>query len=230
MNVVKTLAKVAMGVMVSRGVGKLMGRKGGGSGGLLGSIAASALTGRSGGLGGLLGSALAGGAAGGGLGGLLSSLTGGGQEATTQDSNQAPQGGLGGMLNQALGGQDEAAPSSGENAQAELLLRAMINGAKADGTVDEAEQRKIVEHLDDVTEEEVNFVRNEMEQPLDVEAFIRSVPNGMEQQVYLMSLLGIDLDSKAEAQYLDTLAKGLSIAPAVANQIHTKLGVPTLYS
>lgn len=225
MNIVGTLAKVAMGVMVSRGVGKLMGRKGGGGGGLLGSIASSALSGRGGGLGGLLGSALSGGAAGGGLGGLLSSLTGGGKE---EENAQAP-GGLGGMLNQALGGQPQPTPGSTENAQAELLLRAMINGAKADGTVDEAEQRKIVEHLDDVTEEEVNFVRNEMDQPLDVEAFIRSVPKGMEQQVYLMSLLGIDLDSKAEAQYLDQLAKGMGIAPDLANQIHTKLGVPNLY-
>lgn len=225
MNIVGTLAKVAMGVMVSRGVGKLMGRKGGSGGGLLGGIASSVLGGRGGGLGGLLGSALSGGAAGGGLGGLLSSLTGGGKE----DENAQAPGGLGGMLNQALGGQAAPNASSAENAQAELLLRAMINGAKADGTVDEAEQRKIVEHLEDVTEEEANFVRNEMAQPLDVDAFIRSVPKGMEQQVYLMSLLGIDLDSKAEAQYLDQLAKGMGIAPELANQIHEKLGVPQLY-
>lgn len=224
MSIVGTLAKVAMGVMVSRGVGKMMGGRGGGGGGLLGSIASSALGGRGGGLGGMLGSALSGGAAGGGLGGLLGSLTGGGNA----DQNAQASGGLGGMLNQALGGQD-VSPGAAETAQAELLLRAMINGAKADGTVDEAEQRKIVEHLEDVTEEEANFVRNEMNQPLDVEAFIRSVPKGMEQQVYLMSLLGIDLDTKAEAQYLDQLAKGMGIGPEVANQIHEKLGVPSLY-
>lgn len=227
MSLVGTLAKVAIGVMVSRGVGKMMGRKGGSSGGLLGGIASSALSGR-GGLGGLLAGALGGGAAGGGLGGLLSSLTGGGKD--NENDEAAAPGGLGGLLNQALGGQTETTASSAENAQAELLLRAMINGAKADGTVDEAEQRKIVEHLEDVSEEEANFVRNEMNQPLDVDAFIRSVPQGMEQQVYLMSLLGIDLDSKAEAQYLDRLAKGMGITPELADQIHTRLGVPTLYS
>ena len=45
-----------------------------------------------------------------------------------------------------------------------------------------------------------------------------------------MSLLAIDLDSQAEAQYLDQLAKALKISPDVSNQIHKKLGAPPLYS
>ena len=58
----------------------------------------------------------------------------------------------------------------------------------------------------------------------------RTIPDGMEQQAYLMSLLAIDLDTQAEAQYLDKLAKSLNISQQQSNQIHAKLGVPQLYS
>ncbi len=225
MNLVGTLAKVAVGVMVSRGVGKMMGRGGGGGGlgGLLGGLAGGAARGGSGGLAGMLGSALGGGGAGGGLGGLLGSL-GGGQQGG------GAQGGIGGMLGQMMGGDTSAQPTAQQNSEAEILLRAMINSAKSDGGVDESEQRKILEHLGDVSQEEMQFVQNEMAQPLDVDAFIRSVPQELAQQVYVMSLLGIDLDSKAEAQYLNQLSTGLGISNDLANQIHEKVGVPSLYS
>ncbi len=231
MNLVGTLAKVAVGMMVSRGVGKMMNggsggsSSGGGLGGLLGGLMGGNSSG-GGGLAGMLGSVLSGGgqsagAQSGGLGGLLNSLGGG------QQGGQA--GGLGGLLNSALGGQSAAAPSAAENTQAEILLRAMINGAKSDGTVDEAEQKKILEHLGEVTQDEIDFVRAEMAAPLDIDGFIRSIPKGLEPQVYVMSLLGIDLDSKAEAEYLDKLAQGLSINHQMANEIHEKVGVPVLY-
>ena len=134
------------------------------------------------------------------------------------------------MLNQALGGQSAPAPNSQQNSQAELMLRAMINAAKSDGQIDAQEKQKIIEHLDDVTQEEADFVNAEIAAPLDVEGFIGSVPQGMEQQVYLMSLLGIKLDSQAEAQYLDRIAKGMNIKPADVNALHAKLGVPNLYA
>ena len=124
-----------------------------------------------------------------------------------------------------------SAEFSQRNAQAELLLRSMINAAKCDGDIDQQEQQKIIGHLgDDVSTTEIEFVRNEMTRPLDVAAFVHSVPKGMEQQVYVMSLLGIDLDSQAEARYLDQLAKALRISQDQCNALHTKVGVPTLYS
>ena len=89
---------------------------------------------------------------------------------------------------------------------------------------------KITEHLGDISEEEANFVRQELQAPLDTQGLINSVPRGMEEQVYLMSLLAINLDSKEEAQYLDELARGLSVSQQVSNQIHEKLGAPQLYS
>ena len=233
MNLVGTLAKVAIGVMMSRGVGKMMGNNsgssGGGLGGLLGGLASSAMRQGGGGLAGMLGKALSGGGAqggaGGGLGGLLNSLGG------SQNTGQTGAGGLGGLLNQMMSGESAAEPTSEQNTEAEIMLRAMINAAKSDGGVDEAEQRKILEHLgDDVTQEEIDFVKSEMAQPLDLAGFVQSVPKGLEQHVYVMSLLGIDLDSQAEAQYLDQLSNGLGISNELSNQIHEKVGVPALYS
>jgi len=103
--------------------------------------------------------------------------------------------------------------------------------AKSDGEIDQAEQQKIVANLgDEVSDAEREFVLNEMKAPLDVQGFINSIPPGAGSQVYMMSLLGIDLDSREEAQYLDTLRKGVSMSEEQANAIHQQLGVPTLYS
>ena len=106
----------------------------------------------------------------------------------------------------------------------------MISAAKSDGELDDEEKRKITEHLGDATQEEIDFVRQELEAPLDTQSLIKSVPRGMEEQVYFMALLAIDLDSNQEAHFLDELAKGLNISNQTCNQIHEKLGAPALYA
>ena len=221
MSLMGTLGKVAMGVIVAKGVGKILGAGGSGSGlgGLLGSLTGGNNTssGSTGGLGDLLGG-LAGGSGGGGSGGILDSLGGSSQGGV-----------LGGMLNDALQGK-QATANNDDEAKAEVLLRAMLSAAKSDGKIDEDEQRKITEHLNDVTEEEAEFVRRELESPLDTQGLINSVPRGMEQQVYFMSLLAINLDSNEEAHYLDELAKGLNLSHQVCNDIHQKAGAPALYA
>ena len=179
-----------------------------------------------GGIAGALGGLLGGNQGGaGGLGGLLSGLSGGGA---------AKQGGdIGDILGSFMGDPQQAAqiqPTVDQEHQAEILLRAMLNAAKSDGQIDKAEQERIVEHLDDVSESEKQFLRDEMSAPLDTAAFIRSIPKGMEQQVYLLSLTSIDLDHKAEAQYLHQLAQGLGISQQACNDIHQQAGAPVLYS
>ncbi len=247
MSLAGTLGKVAIGMIAARGIGKMMGGSSGSSnalGGLLGSV----LGGSGSSAGNMLGGLLGGGGSqqGGGLGSMLSGLMGGQAQAATAPSagglgglldslggGSAAGGGLGALLNQALGGapanQIEATPD--QEKEAELMLRAMIAAAKADGEIDAEEQRKLTEHLgDDVTPEELELVRREMTSQTSLEDLIQSVPRGMEQQVYFMSLLAIDLDSQAEAQYLDKLAKGLNISQQQANAIHEQLGVPKLYA
>ncbi len=246
MSLVGTLGKVAIGMIAARGIGKMMGGSSAGSsglGGLLGSVLGGS-SGSSGGAGDMLRGLMGGGSQqAGGLGSILSGMMGG-QQAGGQSSSGlgglldslgggGAGGGLGALLNQALSGapasQIEATPD--QEKEAELMLRAMIAAAKADGEIDAEEQRKLTEHLgDDVSPEELALVKREMASQTSLEDLIAEVPKGMEQQIYLMSLLAIDLDHQAEAEYLDKLAKGLNISPQQANAIHEQLGVPTLYS
>jgi len=105
----------------------------------------------------------------------------------------------------------------------------MVNAAKADGKLDEAEQQKIFERLGDPTRAELDFLRKEFASKLDVQEFARSVPVGMEQQVYAISLITIDLDEGSEANYLLELSQSLRISADVREQIHQHVGAPTIY-
>ncbi len=214
MSLISTLGKVAMGIAVAKGLGKMMGGSKGGSSGGIGDL-----------LGGLVGGKSA--DTKGGLGGILDSL--GGSKLGNAQSQGSSQGGFGDLFGNAMQGKEINASTEQEQ-QAEIMLRAMINAAKSDGNISEDEQRKITEHLGDVSREEAEFVRKEINAPLDTKGFIQSVPRGMEQQVYLMSLMAIDLDSNEEAHYLNQLAKGLNISKDVCNQIHEKVGAPAIYA
>lgn len=211
-----TLGKVAMGILVAKGVGKIIGNGSSNNksgGGLLD------------GLSGLLG----GGSNAGGLGGLLGSLAGGSPSQDRQPVQNNSNQDFASMFNDAIQGKDPKATAE-QNQQAAVLLRAMVNAAKADGRIDDAEQSKILGQLKEASEDELEMVRQQVQAPLDMQGVIDSVPNGMEQQVYLMSLLAINLDSKPEALYLDKLARALNISNEASNSIHDKLGAPLLYA
>ena len=109
-----------------------------------------------------------------------------------------------------------------------ILLKAMINASKADGTIDSQEQEKIVNFMGKLTTEEQSFVEKEMMRPLDVQIFLKEIPKGMEQQVYYMSLFAIDLDVKAEKDYLDMLERELKLTKDEVRRIYDDLGVSAL--
>lgn len=150
------------------------------------------------------------GRSGGGLGGLLGSMLGGGKD------NEPPK-----LTDEERNEADD---------QATLLLRAMINGAKADGQVDKDELDKIVKRLGDIDEHEAAFLRAEFEAPLDIAAFCATVPEELDEEVYAFSLMGMKLDTQREAQFLGAMAQGLNMDPRVCNEIHEKLGVPEIFS
>lgn len=224
----------------------------GGLGDLLGSVLggqqSNAKSTSGGGLGSLLGGLLggakqsAGASAGNGLNDLLGGVLGGQMQTSKGGGTD-----LGGLISSALqqfGQAQGGAANSDSNLnsfesqeqeqaaseQATLVIRAMINAAKADGRVDENEQEKIMGQLGNVTQEEIDFVKSEIAKPLQVQEFIQSIPAGMGNQIYAMSLTAIDLDTNQEAQYLHELATGLNIDQNTVNQIHQQLNVRPLYS
>ncbi|MEP1586532.1 MAG: tellurite resistance TerB family protein [Tateyamaria sp.] len=209
-------------------LGSLMGGAQGGGAGGLGGILESLGGGGSGAQGGGLQNMLGGLAGGAGAAGLLGAL--GGQVAQRPASNNAS---FGEVLNSSFDQtpQDKIEPSADQEAAAALMLRAMIQAAKSDGSFDDAEQEKLMGQLGgDVDAEEAAFVRAEMQRPVDVNALVAEVPQGLGPQVYAMSLLAIDLDSQAEAKYLHSLAQGLGMEAAAVNDVHAQLGVPSLYT
>lgn len=117
----------------------------------------------------------------------------------------------------------------GSEQQALILIRAMINSAKADGKLDQDEQERILKQLHGPTPENLQFLREEFQRSLDVRGFALSVPVGMEQQVYTMSLLAINLDTSDEAKYLMELGESLRLPADVREQIHQRLGAPSIY-
>jgi uncharacterized membrane protein YebE (DUF533 family) len=126
-----------------------------------------------------------------------------------------------------------AAPSkfdeNGANNRAEILIRALVNAAKANRNVGEKEQQNILQRLDNVGQEEADVLRRELQSPLDINGFIRRVPRGMEQEVYTVSLMGMQLDEPSAASYLAQLADGLGLSADACNRIHREIGVPEIF-
>ncbi len=228
---------------------------GGGLGDLLGSVLGGSANRQSsgGGLGDLLSSVLGGGhkstSSGGGLGDLLGGVLGGGSGNRSNGLGDLLKGGLGSLLGGAVARHvqtvDPDAPTpmpddysmlpndlepKQANEQATLIIRAMINAAKADGKFDETEQKALMDKLGNLTQDEIDFIQSEFRKPLDVQAFANDVPRGMEHQIYALSLSAIDLDEKSEARYLGQLAQALRINPDEANQIHDQLGAPKIFA
>ena len=234
------------------GLGSILGQLGqasqgqsGGLGSILGQLGQSSGRQSSGGLGGILGS-LAGAATGGssqsGVGGMLGSLLGGNQQAQASGGlggllgslaqGSGSGGGLGNLLNQAMDnfGEPEIEPTTEDEQASGILLSSMLQAAKADGQIDEEEKAVIMEHLNDASPEEMAFINEQFNAPVDPKALARSIPQGMEQQAYAMSLLAIDLDNKNEANYLHTFAQGLNLDQQTVNAIHSQMDEPALYS
>ena len=230
MSLVSTLAKLAIGYAVTRGLKSVVGgggaRKSGG-GSIFGRKSGGGSTGLEDIMEGLTKGSGRPGTGGGGLGDILGQLGGAAQ------SGGGTLGGLGGLLTNALGNGgrsvDQQTSQQDEDA-AGLLIRAMLQAAKADGRVDEDEKTRLMANLGDLSNDELEFINAEMERPVDIPNLARNVPNGMESQVYMMSLMGIDLDNQNEAAYLNDLAGEMRLSQSQVNQIHQLLGVDPLYS
>lgn len=163
----------------------------------------------------------AGGGADGGLGDLLGSVLAGSRAAAGRDR------GFGDLLNESLrnGGEPDSPPAPEQEAAAALMLQAMIQAAKSDGRIDAGEQKRLTDQLGSATPEEMDFVRALMRAPIDIAGLCQQVPDGLQPQIYAMSLAAIDFDSRIEAQYMQALAEGLGLSATEINGIHRQMGI-----
>lgn len=275
MGIGKTLLKVAIGVLVAKGVASLT--KGASGGSTTAGRGTRIDTGSKGGLEDMMGDVLGSGrssttrtSGGGGLGDLLDQISGqkraspratapkgsledilGGLTGRGSDAGGVTAGwaggkggGVGDLLDQVLadkpGGRTAGGglrsgpislpePDREEELSAALMLRAVIQAVKCDGELDDAERERLVQAMGDADQREVQAVQAELSRPVDIEGLARAVPAGLEPQVYMASLMAIDLDQRTEADYLNALAGALDLSPDQVNAIHDKAGVQRLY-
>ncbi|PYF06964.1 uncharacterized protein DUF533 [Rhodobacter viridis] len=131
--------------------------------------------------------------------------------------------GLGEMMTTALADPSVAA---GAEAHAKLMIRAMIQAAKADGTIDDAEKAQILAQLGEATPEEVAFVQAELDAPIDIPGLVSDVHEAARVQVYSAALMAITVDTEAEKLYLRNLSTALALDPATVAQVHLGMGKP----
>jgi uncharacterized membrane protein YebE (DUF533 family) len=106
------------------------------------------------------------------------------------------------------------------------MIRAMIQAARADGQITDAERAVIMQHLGESTPAERAFVEAEMLAPVDPVALARDTAEAMRAQVYGAAAMTIQGDTPAEAQFLATLAQALALDAATVAGIHASLGKP----
>ncbi|WP_149140536.1 DUF533 domain-containing protein [Gemmobacter caeruleus] len=151
-----------------------------------------------------------------GLGSLMAAMTG---AASAGARN------MGEMLG-AITGATPLGAAAEENAK--LMIRAMIQAAKADGEIDAEERATILSHLKDASDEEIAFVKAELDAPLDIMGFAASVGDHAKAQVYSAALMAITVDTDAERAYLKGLASALGLDDATVATIHAGAGKPAL--
>ncbi|MEA3276480.1 MAG: tellurite resistance TerB family protein [Pseudomonadota bacterium] len=189
-------------------------------------------------------------AAAGGLGALAGALLGGGGDSVKGALGGGALAMLAGVAMKALmnGGQSGGAagafsggsvplglkaPESPDEEQvlehtASLILRGMMNAAKADGEIDQQEMQRIVGKLKEagMDAEGQAWVLGELSKPLDLDALVADIPSQeAAAEVYAASLLAVEVDTPEEREYLRQLAERTSLNQAVVQYIHQTMGV-----
>jgi uncharacterized membrane protein YebE (DUF533 family) len=210
------------------GIGQVLGGAGGGSaGGGLGNILSGLADNKAvlGGLGALAGAIMGGGgkaasgAVGGGALAMLASLA----VAALQKAGQAPAQ----MPNALLAAQTPQQQAASE-ADALVIIKAMINAAKADGAISPQEMQKITGQFsqDNLRAEETQLFQAEAGKPMDTQALVAAAKGRPElaAQIYAASVLVID-KTPPETAYLRDLAARLGLPPQAIGHIEQSLGV-----
>lgn len=101
---------------------------------------------------------------------------------------------------------------------ARRMIQVMIAAASADGTLDEQEEKAILDKLRDVelSQEEKMFMLEELHHPKDIATLAAGVSNPSTTKVmYMLAVAAIAIDTEAERNWLDELARSLRLSPAV---------------
>ncbi|MBK7540413.1 MAG: tellurite resistance TerB family protein [Candidatus Competibacteraceae bacterium] len=102
------------------------------------------------------------------------------------------------------------------------LLKAMIAAAKADGHIDEKEQSAIDSYLHklDLNPEALHLLKTEIAKPLNAQDVAAGADSpAAAAEIYVTSLLAINLDNDQERAYMDELARALKLPPGLIAEL-----------
>ena len=175
----------------------------------------------------------------GGIGALLGALMGNSRSTTANTLGGGMMGLLGMMAYKAL--KNSMGSSSGVTAQdsvpqtyvqptpqqqasdAEIIITAMIDAAKADGQVDAEEFQRITSSLqkNGLGQEGMNYVIQKLQGPMETAKIVAATKGRPEfaAQVYSASLMAINVDTDAEQRYLAKLGRAMGLSNEVMQNI-----------
>jgi uncharacterized membrane protein YebE (DUF533 family) len=116
--------------------------------------------------------------------------------------------------------------SAGQEALGLTLVRAMIAAARSDGRLDAQESQAIFQRIESMglDSESQALLVAEMGQPVDMDGLIASATSPeVAAEIYIASLLAIDVDTAAEKSYLAMLAARLNIPPELASELRRQV-------
>lgn len=107
------------------------------------------------------------------------------------------------------------------------LVRAMIAAARSDGRLDAKESQEIFQRMEalDLKADERDLLIQEMGKPVDMDAIVQSaVSPEIAAEIYLASVLAIDVDTVEEQSYLSMLAARMRLPQELVKELHMQVG------
>jgi uncharacterized membrane protein YebE (DUF533 family) len=121
-------------------------------------------------------------------------------------------------------------PAKNDMAGQELLgltlVRAMIAAARSDGRLDAQESQAIFQRIESLglDPESQALLVEEMGRPVDVDEIVDSATSPeVAAEIYIASLLAVEVDTRAEQSYLNMLAARLTIPPELAVELRRQV-------
>ncbi|MGB3221840.1 MAG: tellurite resistance TerB family protein [Desulforhopalus sp.] len=106
------------------------------------------------------------------------------------------------------------------------LVRAMIAAARSDGRLDAQESQAIFQRIESLPLEPDDraLLIEEMGHPVDMDAIVRSAKSPeVAAEIYIASLLAVDVDTAAEQSYLAMLAARLKLPRELVTELHRQV-------
>lgn len=109
---------------------------------------------------------------------------------------------------------------------ATLLIQTMVAAAYADGLIDQEEENKILEQLQEqnLSLEEKQFLMSQLHSPKSIDDLVADITDPViAQTIYSVAVSTIVIDTPAERQWLDQLANALNISENLKRFIEEEL-------